>query len=199
MVRRHSAPLAMIHEIERLKSQGYNHSDIARKLDLQRTMVVNLIALKEAGEERLLEAALSGKMPLGVAMDIAKAAGPELQRELRKAYESGQLNQFSIRVVKRILDQRRFFGKKLGRNGRKQTKSRPSAESLVTAYRRESDKQRLLIKKAKICDARLLFTVTAFNKLLGDENFVTLLRAEKLNTLPKSLSLKLNGKAKELR
>ena len=54
------------------------------------------------------------------------------------------------------------------------------------------------MKKAKICDARLVFTVTAFNKLLSDENFVTLLRAEGLLSLPKTLWSKLNREAKEL-
>ena len=56
-----------------------------------------MIALKKAGEERLLDAALSGRIPLGVAMDIAKADSVETQRELLKAYENKQLNQVSIR------------------------------------------------------------------------------------------------------
>jgi ParB family chromosome partitioning protein len=58
----------------------------------------------------------------------------------------------------------------------------------VNAYRRESQKQKLMIRKAKICDAKLVFIVTAFNKLLAmDENFVNLLRAESLSTMPKYL------------
>jgi len=47
----------------------------------------------------------------------------------------------------------------------------------------------LMIKKARVCDARLSFIVTAFNKLLADENFFTLLRAESLATIPKYLSV----------
>jgi len=76
-------------------------------------------------------------------------------------------------------------------------KSRTSVESLVNSYKRESQRQKLLIKKAKICDARLLFVVTAFDKLLADENFVNLLRAETLSTMPKYLSEKLLKKHKE--
>ena len=72
------------------------------------------IALKKAGEERLLDAATSGRIPLGVAMDIAKANSVETQRELLKAYENKQLNQVSIRTVKRLIDQRRFAGKQTG-------------------------------------------------------------------------------------
>ena len=48
-----------------------------------------------------------------------------------------------------------------------------------------------MIKKSRICDARLLNVVTAFNKLLADEHFLTLLRAESLETMPKFLWSKL--------
>ena len=63
---------------------------------------------------------------------------------------------------------------------------------MVNSYRKESQRQKLMIKKAKVCDARLGFIVTAFNKLLADENFYTLLRAEALPTMPKYLSAKLS-------
>jgi ParB family chromosome partitioning protein len=69
--------------------------------------------------------------------------------------------------------------------------------SMVSAYRKESQRQKLMIKKARVCDARLSFIVTAFNKLLADENFFTLLRAESLATIPKYLSVKLSPKQKE--
>ena len=55
----------------------------------------------------------------------------------------------------------------------------------------------MMIKKARVCDARLSFIVTAFNKLLADENFFTLLRAESLATIPKYLSVKLSPEQKE--
>jgi ParB family chromosome partitioning protein len=48
-----------------------------------------------------------------------------------------------------------------------------------------------MIKKSRICDARLLNVVTAFNKLVADEHFLTLLRAEALETMPKFLWSKL--------
>ncbi|HTS18000.1 MAG TPA: plasmid partitioning protein RepB C-terminal domain-containing protein [Verrucomicrobiae bacterium] len=197
MARRYPSPLALICEIERLKAGGYSNFDIGKKLDIDNAMVRGLIALKRAGEERLLDAATSGRIPLGVAMDIAKANSVETQRELLKAYETKQLNQLSIRTVKRLIDQRRFAGKRRDGNSRGSRKRLTSAESLVNAYRRESQRQKLLIRKAKICDARLVFIVTAFSKLLMDENFVNLLRAESLSTMPKYLWSKLGTNQKE--
>src|SRR6185503_11813141 len=159
--------------IDRLKAQGYTNVEIGKKLDLPDTTVGGYIALNKAGEERLLQAAIAGTIPLGVAVDIAKTDSVETQRELLKAYESKQLNQVSIRTVKRLIEQRRFFGKTRD-SGRGPRTRRTSAASLVAAYKREQQRQRALIRKAKLCDAKPVFVVTAFSKLLRDENFLTL-------------------------
>ena len=195
MARRFPSRLALINEIERLKAQGYNNTEIAKKLDIDHTLVGGLITLKKAGEERLLDAAITGRIPLGVAMDIAKTNGVETQRALLKAYEDKKLNYVSIRIVKRLMDQRQFIGKQ--RCSKTPQRRLTSTESLVNAYRRESQRQRLMIKKAKLCAEKLVFIVTAFSKLLADENFVNLLRAESLDEMPRYLHDKQDAKRKE--
>lgn len=60
----------------------------------------------------------------------------------------------------------------------------PSAEALVRAYRQEADRQKLFVKKARLTENHLLFVVSALKKMFQDENFLTLLRAEGLETLP---------------
>jgi ParB family transcriptional regulator, chromosome partitioning protein len=197
MARRLPSPMELINEIQRLKAQGYNHSEIGRKLDIDRQTIIGLIALKKSCEERLLEAALNGKIPLSVAIEIAKTDGIETQRALLKAYEKKQLNHASIRDIKKLMEQRRFMGKQRGSGGRNSRKNRPSAENLVSVYRRESEKRKLLVRKARICDERLLFVVTAFSKLTANEHFVTLLRAESLATMPKILGEKVTKQQKE--
>ncbi len=196
MARRLPSRLALMNEIERLKADGYSNVEIGKKLDIADGTVGGYIALKKAGEERLLDAAINGKIPLGVAMDIAKAHSPELQRELLKGFESKDLNQFAIRTVKRLIDQRRFVGKGRDTDADKK-KSRTNAEGLINAFKRESQKQRLMVKKARLCDAKLVITVTALGKLLGDENFFNLLRAESLADIPQYLQDKLAAMKKE--
>jgi len=196
MARRPPPPLALMTEIERLKEQGYTNVEIGQKLDIPDTAVGGYIALKKDGEERLLEAVISGRIRLGVAMDIARADTVELQRELLKAYESKQLNQASIRTVKRLIDKRRLIGKRRDTNPEPH-KNRTSAESLVTTYRRESQRQKGLVKKARVCEAKLIFITQAFLKLVADDNFVTLLRAESLATMPEYLHDRLATKRKE--
>jgi ParB family chromosome partitioning protein len=103
MARRFPAPMDMIAEIQRLKADGYSNVIIGQKLDIDHTLVGGLLTLMKSGEERLLEAAMQNKIPIGVAIEIAKADGAESQRELLKAYEAGQLTHFSLRTLKLFL------------------------------------------------------------------------------------------------
>jgi len=196
MARRFAPVSDLLHEIDRLKAQGESNTAIAKKLDICDDKVAGFLALQKAGEERLLMAALHGKIPITVAMEIAKTKGTDEQRELLKAYEQGQLSCVAIRMIKRLMDQRQLFGKQRKRAGEK-TRSTTSSAVLISAYQKQSKKQKLLVKKARICDEKLLFLVTAFTKFLADENFINLLRAEALFTMPKILSMKIINTRKE--
>jgi ParB family chromosome partitioning protein len=70
--------------------------------------------------------------------------------------------------------------------------------SLVSTYQKEVDRQRKMVLKAEHAHQRLLLVVQGLKKLLEDDNFINLLRAEGLDTLPKYLSERitaLNGAA----
>ena len=188
MARLPAKPLDLIREIERLKASGHTNTAISRKLDITEKMVSGLLSLSGSGEERLLDAAIKGIIPLGVAIDIAKTEGVEAQKELLAAYENKQLNQVSIRSVKRLIEQRRFLGKDCSHRSKGDRKPKTSTDGMVATYRKESNRQRLMVKKAKICESKLAFTVAAFKKLFADDNFLTLLRAEALLNAPKFLA-----------
>jgi ParB family chromosome partitioning protein len=199
IARRHPNPMELIWEIERLKAQGDTIQEISRKLDVSDNHIKGLTALKRAGEERLLQAAVDGTVPLTVAMEIAKADTPEAQRELLNLFETKQLNGVAIRVVKRLMDKRRFLGKQTKLEHPEATPKAPAtSDRLVIAYTQESQRQKELIRKARICEARLVFIVTAFNQLLASDPLVKLLEAEGLATMPQYLWSKLNHKLKEV-
>ena len=195
IARRHPSPMELIREIERLKEKGDTIQEISIKLDVSDSTIKGLTALKRAGEERLLQAAVHGTVPLTIAMEIAKAETPEAQRELLNAFETKQLNGVAIRVVKRLMDKRRFLGKQTRlEHPDPQPKDPPTAERLVTAYTRESQRQKELIRKARLCEQKLLFIVTAFNQLLASDSFIKMLETEGLATMPQYLFSKLNRK-----
>jgi len=188
MARRHPAPGDLIAEIGRLKQAGYSNVAIGKKLDITDTMVSGLLSLRNAGEERLLSEAVKGSIPLGVAIDISRTESPEAQRELLLAYEGGDLNQASIRVVRRLLMQRRTLGKGLHTHDHQSKKGPTTADGLVKEFKKETQRQRSLVRKAKVCDAHLMFITTAFRRLTIDEDFTNLLRAERLDTMPAFLA-----------
>jgi len=45
-----------------------------------------------------------------------------------------------------------------------------------------------MVRKAKLCEAKLLSVSAAIKVLVGDEDYINLLRAEKLETMPKFLA-----------
>jgi len=185
--RRTPRMIEMVRQIGALRDKGYKNVEIARKIDVDETMVSGVILLLDQGEERLLQAVECDRIPVTVAMMIATANDVEVQKALAEAYEKKQLRGKAILRAKQIVEQRRTFGKNF--RGTKRAASKPvSSDAIVRAYNNESKRQRLAIKKAELCDTRLLFIVNAMKSLFEDENFVNLLRAEGLDALPAYLA-----------
>ena len=148
-----------------------------------------MLTLLEEGEERLVIAVERGQIPLNVALTIHGAGNDDksLQAALQDAYESGKLRGKPLMDVRRILDKRRTLGRSANKQGPRK-RAEVSADALVRTYEREVERQRQLVRKAEYTQHCLMFVSGALRELLADENFVNLLRAEKLETLPKYLS-----------
>ena len=185
--RRQHRAIDLLHDIEGLKRRGYRESEIAQKTDLSVEYVRGVIRLLEKGEHRLLRAVESGHLPVSVAVEIAEADDAGVQRALQQAYEKKELRGRKLLIAKRVIEQRRRRGRGLRTNVPKQ-QGNVSSDSLIRAYRQDTDKKRHLIRKAEATRDRLIFATEALRKLLRDENFVTLLRAEHLDTLPRNLA-----------
>ncbi|HEY7291692.1 MAG TPA: plasmid partitioning protein RepB C-terminal domain-containing protein [Vicinamibacterales bacterium] len=117
---------------------------------------------------------------------------------LADAYERKALPGRQVLAIRRIIEQRSTSGKMMkGASSRgARTTPRVTAEALVRAYRKETERQRLLVKKAGITQQRLLFVINALRRLFADEHFVTLLRAERLLTVPSPIADRI-GTAKD--
>jgi ParB family chromosome partitioning protein len=107
---------------------------------------------------------------------------------LQQAYESKQLRGRKLTAAKRLIEQRRRRGKGLRSDGPRREAGAVSSTALLRTYKEDVDKKRLLIRKAERSRDRLVFVTQALRSLLDDENFVTLLRAEGLDTLPRNLA-----------
>ena len=190
IARRRVRSIEQVKMIQWMKDQGHGDAEIARKTGLCEAYVHDILGFMRAGEERLLEAVLNGRIPVTIATKIAELSDEQSQSLLVEAYERKEMNQKTLSAFKRIVEQRRYLGKAYGQHQREGGPRRTSADSLVLAYRQETQRQKLMVKKAKLCESRLLSTSAAFRVLVRDEDYVNLLRAEKMDTMPKFLAEK---------
>jgi ParB family chromosome partitioning protein len=149
----------------------------------------------ERGEERLVAAVESGHIPISLAIEIAKADSAEAQKLLLQAYEAGNVKGKKLALVRRMLDRRAGRRRRDHDRGLGPRARALSPGDLMRIYQREAEKQRILVKKSDFAQARLMFTFTAFKDLLADQDFITLLKAEGLDTMPRMLSERIAGRA----
>lgn len=196
IARRVPRPIDVMREIGELRKRGYSEADIARKIGVHNSWVSMVVSLLERGEEKLLAAVETGLIPVTMAIEVARAETEEAQNLLLEAYETGKLKGKKLASVRRLLDLRlRGRGKGIGssRMGQRGGNRRITANDLLQVYQREAEKQRILVKKSDFTQTRLLFVIEAIKDLLSDEGFVTLLRAEGLETMPRALTIKITG------
>ena len=188
--RRQHRPIDLMREISTLRERGYNDRQIGNKIGVSHDYVGMIASLLERGEERLVTAVETGMIPLNLAIDICKTDAEGAQRALMDAYTQKKLRGKKLAAARRMIEQRELRGKKMHpkQYGRDGGYRRPvTSESLVRAYQKEADRQKLLIKKAELTQGRLLFICQAFQTLMKDDYFLTLLRAEGLDTMPSYL------------
>lgn len=195
MARRQHSSLELVREIGALRQRGYTPEQIAVKTDFSEEYISALCHLLDHGEERLLAAMERGIIPPSVAMEIVRAKDAEVQQALTDAYEKKALPGKQVLAIRRIVEQRNRLGKTIyGFNSTPPAaRKKVTADLLIRSYRKETDKQKLMVKKATLAQSRLLFVVNALKRLLADEHFVTLLRAESMHTLPRPLAERLEA------
>ena len=196
IARRVQRPIDVMNEIGALRKRGYTEAEISRKIGITSSWVSMIVTLLERGEERLLSAVETGLIPISLAMEISRAESEEAQNLLLDAYETGKLRGKKLASVRRLLDLRmrgRSKSMTSGKFGRKGANRKLTAGDLMQVYQREAEKQRLLVKKSDFTQTRLLFIVEAIKDLLADDGFLTLLRAEGLETMPRALAMRIAG------
>ncbi len=189
--RRQHNPIDLMREIGVLRERGYNDRQIGDKIGVTAEYVNMIAGLLAKGEERLVSAVETGVLPLNLAIQIARTDAKGAQQALMDAYTQNKLRGRKLSLVRRLIQQRELRGPQLRNNPfghRDGAKRALTSEGLVRAYQQEATRQKLLIKKAELTQSRLMFMREAFRKLCSDEHFMTLLRAEGLETMPHDLA-----------
>jgi ParB family chromosome partitioning protein len=189
IARRAPSNMALLAELRSLRQRNYKTDEIARKLGLDRTYINGILRLVENGEEALIRAVESGRIPISVAVEIASGNDHAVQRALSDAYEKGDLRGSRLTAAKRIIAQRIEKQRQAGKDH--QIRRKLTSSRLVHEYQQRTREQRNLVRKANATKERLLLLTSALRTLFADEHFVTLLRAENLSDIPQQIAVRL--------
>lgn len=191
LARRQHKAVDLLNAIEILQQQGYSITKIAEKTGLTWTYVDGILKLMRQGEERLMVAVEKGQIPLSIAIEIADAPDENTQKLLQTAYETKQLRGQKLIQAKRLLEKRKSRGKtfeKGGTGGHSPSEEAISIKNVMKVLQKDADRKKLMTKKAHKASEHLLFVITALRKLSKDARYNILLKAEKMDTMPQSIS-----------
>ena len=179
----------LLREVRSLRERKYKVEEIAQKLGLDRAYINGIIHLLEKGEEGLAQAVEAGRLPISVAVQIATGNDHEVQQALAEAYEKGDLRGDKLKSARRVISQRIAKLQSAGKLA--QTRRKLTGDALVREYKARMREQRHLVQKANLTKERLLLLTSAIRRLMQDEHFTTLLRAENLVDMPEQLAARL--------
>jgi ParB family transcriptional regulator, chromosome partitioning protein len=187
LARRQPSNRDILREVTVLRARGYSPEVIANKLGVDRVFIYGLVHLVERGEESLVEHVEAGRLPISVAIEIARGDDHALSLALSEAYQSGQLRGARLTVVRKLVAAR-----SAKQNTTPERKKQLTPELLAKVYEQTVQEQQALATRAAKANSRILLLCSVFRQLLQDETFTELLRAENLADMPEKLAQRLN-------
>jgi ParB family chromosome partitioning protein len=186
--RRQHQAVDLLQDILGMRGRGFSDNEIAAMTGLSANYVYIVGRLLERGERRLVAAVEAGYLPISVALEICEADDQGVQAALHKAYDEKLLRGRALIAARRLVEVRKRSGKaaKLNKLVGKEAASTP--EGLVKAFREDTERKRIMIRKTEATRNRLIFIVEALSQLSSDEPFVALLEDEGLATIPTRLA-----------
>jgi len=179
-------------EIKRLRDAGMSAAEIARIVGRSESSVLSYVTLVERGEERLIHAVEEGVFPIGLAVRIAETPGEEIQSLLMDAFDHGMMTMNNLRIIRSIVEERLRSGAP--------SKTPPGSEAegageTYTVQKLKGDiakvvtEKKSFISEAHAKEGRLVTLLEGLKTLRSGEDFVALLKAEGLETMPALRSL----------
>jgi ParB family chromosome partitioning protein len=187
LARRKPSTTDLLREVRRLKAQNYSPTNIARVLGMDKSYIYDITGLLRRGEDDLIARVEAGRLPIETAVAIAAGTDTEVQRALSDAYENGTLRGARLRTVQQLITKRKA-AKSVGAR-----KGPLTSADLVRTYEQHTHRQRALVRRSAVITQRLAVLTSSLRRLLADEHFVTLLRAEGLKTMPEYITRAARG------
>lgn len=189
IARRKPRATELYERIREMHAEGINEKQIALYTGCSENWVNSILLLINKGEQNLLAAVESGKIPIYLAVEFSRANNEESQNILIDAYEKGMIKSKNISKLRNILDQRDDGNKGTTSHNYQFHKENKkiSTDQLLELYQKNVDEHKLLITKNEYVIESLIITKKIISELLSENDFILLLKSESLNMLPSSL------------
>ncbi len=198
IARRKPKALEAVSDIKRLKSLGYSNKKIAEMTDLSVQYLRDIVHLFEAGEERLISAVNSGRVPIHIAAQISRLGDGDVQVYFQKLFESRKIDKDGLKSLKKLAIDRKKYGQKY-RSTTNCEKGEVTAKSLLASFKSETKKQNDLIAKYDEIVRTNAASLAGLRTLLSSKEFRHILQQECLDAIPSPLQPELMDSHSEYR
>ena len=194
IARRAIQPHELLRDILQLRKRGHSASEIAKMTGLSAEYVRGVQKLLQNGENTLIDAVYKGRLPVSVAIEIARNKDSDTQIALANAYESGSLTGAELRTAKQLIVERSMRSAP-GKGAWRANREKLTTDVMIKFFKEEADRQKHLVAKAELAKDRLEFLVAGLRMLFKDDGFLKALRREGINEIPAPLAKLLNPRS----
>lgn len=178
-------PIWFANVIKGLHDSGVSVQEISQILGRGTDSVRIYLKLASQGEEILLDAVERGRISVSAAYQIVKTPDSELQKLLLEGVEAGLLSKVDIPIVRRMIENRRRFGKKYSRRSSKAGHNPYTVDQLRKEIKQTLVKQEEFIQKSRKTEYRLMLLSEEFQRLQNDADWQSIVVSENLIDFPK--------------
>ncbi len=177
--------MELVRRLGTMRDHGDTAAQIAKKVNLNKHYVTQLLHLLDHGEERLICAVEQQRLSLTSAVLIAYNPDGDIQVALAQACEDGKVTKKDLQRALRIADLRRAFGPKNVLGGRK--RNPVTRDSVVETIRKETEREQQAFRRVELGEKYLAFCRQSLGEVFQHAEFVDLLRQEGLHTIPETV------------
>ncbi len=173
-------------EVKRMHDEGWNLPEISKVVGKCETYVNDYIRLAEQGEERLIRGVERGLFPMTFALHVARSDNATIQHVLMDAFDKGIVTTSNLPTVRRIIEARvrNHKARDRGKKGTDKFQGMYSVKQLKSDIGRITKEKEAFVHEVSVKENRLIRLLQDLNALRQNDDFMTVLKAERLECMP---------------
>ncbi|MFO0915215.1 MAG: ParB N-terminal domain-containing protein [Pirellulales bacterium] len=164
-------------ELKRLNDEGWSNAQLARITCKNEHYIRDYIRLVEQGEERLIHGVEQGIFPIKFAVQVATSTDAQMQNVLMDAFDEGLVTTNNFAQARKLIAAR-------AKASKSKTPTTYTVNQLKHDIQETTKAKTSYVREAKTKENRFMTLLNGINTLWRDQEFLDLLRQEKLSDRP---------------